>query len=192
MKKILIINGHPNKESLCSAFAQSYKKGAESTGAQCNLVNLIDLDFNPNLLYGFRKRIEIEPDVEKMQKAILDAEHIVLVYPNWWSTYPAIVKAFVDRVFIPKFAFAYRDNSIFIERLLKGRSARLIVTMDSPSWYYSLFMKSPGHKSMKKGTLEFCGIKPVKITEFTMIKTSNEEKRKAWIAKVEELGKTQK
>jgi putative NADPH-quinone reductase len=192
MKKILIINGHPNKESLCSAFAQSYKKGAESTGAQCNLVNLIDLDFNPNLLYGFQKRIEIEPDVEKMQKAILDAEHIVLVYPNWWSTYPAIVKAFVDRVFIPKFAFGYRDNSIFIDRLLKGRSARLIVTMDSPSWYYSLFMKSPGHKSMKKGTLEFCGIKPVKITEFTMIKTSNEEKRKAWIAKVEELGKTQK
>jgi putative NADPH-quinone reductase len=191
MKRILIINGHPNKESLCSAFAQSYKKGAESTGAQCTLLNLIDVDFNPNLLYGFQKRIAMESDVLSMQQAILDAQHIVIIYPNWWSTYPAIVKAFIDRVFIPKFAFSYRDNSIFIDRLLKGRSARLIVTMDSPGWYYSLFMKSPGHNSMKKGILEFCGIKPVKITEFNMIKTSNLQKRIKWITQVEELGQKQ-
>jgi NAD(P)H dehydrogenase (quinone) len=192
MKNILIINAHPNKESLCAELAKSYTKGAESTGAHCQLVNLIDLDFNPNLLYGFQKRIELEPDLVKMQQAITEANHLVFVYPNWWSTYPALLKAFVDRVFLPKFAFASRENSFSYDKLLTGRSARLIVTMDSPRWYYSLFIKSPGHHSMKKGILEFCGIKPVKITTFNMIKASNEQKRKQWISQAEKLGQKQK
>lgn len=192
MKNILIINAHPNKESLCSELAKSYQKGAESTGAKYNLVNLIDLDFNPNLLYGFQKRTELEPDLIEMQLSIINADHLVFVYPNWWSTYPAILKAFIDRVFLPKFAFSSHENSFKYDRLLKGRTARLIVTMDSPSWYYSIFVSSPGHNSIKKGILEFCGIKPVKITTFNMIKASNEQKRKQWITKAELLGKKQK
>ena len=192
MKKILIINANPNKESLCSELAKSYQKGAESTGAHCTLVNLIDLDFNPILPYGYKKRIELEPDLVKMQEAILDADHLVFVYPNWWSTYPALLKGFIDRVFVPKFAFSYRENSPLWDKLLIGRTARLIVTMDSPSWYYSLFTKSPGHHSMKKGILEFCGIKPVYITSFNMVKASNEQKRTRWIADAYRLGQKQK
>jgi len=191
MKKILIISAHPNKESLCSILAKSYFNGAEMTGAKCTLIHLIDLNINPNLLYGFQKRMEVEPDVLKMQQEIINADHIVFVYPNWWSTYPAILKGFVDRVFLPGFAFKYRENSIFIDRLLTGRTARLIITMDSPSWYYRIFLKRPGIISLKKGILEFCGIKPVSVTTFNMIKTSNEVKRKQWIANVELLGKKQ-
>jgi NAD(P)H-dependent FMN reductase len=63
MKKILIINGHPDKESFCFALAESYKKGADSTGADCKLVHLIDLDFNPILTFGYRKISELEPDL---------------------------------------------------------------------------------------------------------------------------------
>jgi len=78
------------------------------------------------------------------------------------------------------------------DRLLKGKSARLIVTMDSPKWYYSMVYKSPGHNSIKKGVLEFCGIKPVKITTFGPVKTSDDRKRKKWINQVEKLGLEQK
>jgi NAD(P)H dehydrogenase (quinone) len=188
MKKILIINGHPDKESLCNELALSYKRGAESSSARCMLVNLIDLDFDPILRNGYRKRTELEPDLLKIQQDIMDADHLVFVYPNWWGTYPALLKGFIDRVFLPKFAFKYRDNSVLWDKLLKGKTARLIVTMDTPKWYYSLIFKKPGHNSMKKGVLEFCGIKPVGITAFGPVRNSGEKKRQRWIQQTEKLG----
>ena len=98
MKKILIINGHPDKESFCFALAQSYQKGVEAVGATCKTVHLIDLKFNPILTNGYRKVTELEPDLIQIQKDIQDANHLVFVYPNWWSTYPALLKGFFDRV----------------------------------------------------------------------------------------------
>lgn len=189
MGKTLIINGHPDKKSLCFVLAESYKKGAELTGADCKLINLVDLDFNPILTFGYRKVSELEPDLLQVQREILDADHLVFVYPNWWGTYPALLKGFIDRVFLPNFAFKYRDNSPLWDGLLKGKSARLIVTMDTPKWYYWLIFRSPGHNSMKKGILGFCGIKPVRITSFAPIKSSDDKRRKQWIKEIEKLGK---
>jgi len=192
MKNILIINGNPDKESFCFDLAMSYKQGAEQAGTHCKMINLIDLDFNPILNFGYRQRTELEPDLLEAQKQIADADHLVFVYPTWWGTYPALLKGFIDRVFLPKFAFKYREDSLFWDKLLKGKSARLIVTMDTPKWYYSLVYRSPGHNSMKKGILGFCGIKPVAITSFGPIKSSNETKRNNWLKKVNKLGKDQK
>ena len=118
MKKILIINGHPDKESFCFSLAVSYKKGADLAGADCELVNLIDLNFNPILTYGYRKISELEPDLLEMQQEILAADHLVFVYPNWWSTFPALLKGFIDRVFLPNFAFKYREKGPLWNKLL--------------------------------------------------------------------------
>ena len=189
MKNILIINGHPDKQSLCFELAQYYKKGADLAGANCKLVNLADLQFNPILTSGYRKRTELEPDLLMMQEEIKKADHLVLVYPTWWATYPALLKGFIDRVFLPGFSFKYRENSPLWDKLLTGKTARMIVTMDTPKWYYSLFMKNAGHRSMKKGILEFCGIKPVKITSFSQVRSSSEATRKSWLTQVEKLGK---
>lgn len=192
MKKTLIINGHPDKESFCFALAESYKKGADSAGADCKSVHLIDLEFNPILTFGYRKISELEPDLVKMQQEILAADHLVLVYPNWWATFPALLKGFLDRVLVPGFAFKYHKDSPFWDKLLAGKTARMIVTMDTPKWYYFLMNKNAGHNAMRIGVLEFCGIKPVKITSFAPVKSSEEAKRKKWLAEVEELGKQQK
>lgn len=192
MKKILIINGHPDKESICFALAVSYKNGAIATGAECKIINLIDLDFDLNLRFGYRKRTELEPDLVKIQESLLESDHLVFVYPTWWGTYPALLKGFIDRVFLPKFAFKYRENSLFWNKLLKRKTARLIVTMDTPKWYYSFVYKSPGHNSIKKAVLKFCGVKPVRITTFSPIKFSDNKKRQKWINKVEQLGRKQK
>ncbi len=188
MKKVLVINGHPDRESLCFELAKRYKSGADSVGAECKLVNLADLKFNPILNSGYRKRTELEPDLVNVQQMILDADHLVFVYPNWWSTYPALLKGFIDRVFLPGFAFRYRENSVFWDKLLKGRSARIIVTMDTPGWYYYLINKMPGHNSMKIGILGFCGIGPVKITSFAPLRSSVEKDRKKWLDVAEKLG----
>ncbi len=188
MKKILIINGHPDKESFCFELAKQYKKGAESSGADCKLVNLIDLEFSPILKFGYRKRTELETDLINLQNDILESEHLVFVYPTWWGTQPAILKGFIERVFLPKFAFKYRKNSLLWDKLLKGKTGRLIVTMDTPKWYYNFVYNRPGHNSMKKGILKFCGIKPVKIITLSSIKLSTESKRKKWLKKIEKIG----
>lgn len=189
MKRILIINAHPlSNESFCGALAQSYIKGAEKSNATCKLVNLIDLNFDPVMRYGYKKRMVMEPDLIQIQQDIKEADHLVLVYPNWWATYPAQLKGLFDRAFIPDFAFKYRENSPLWDKLLTGKSARIIVTMDTPGWFYSLVYKNAGHNAVKVGVLEFSGFKPVKITTFSPVKSSTDAKRKKWLADVEKLG----
>lgn len=192
MKNILIINAHPDKSSLCCELAKRYLIGAEKSNAALKLVNLVDLEFTPILKYGYNKRTELEPDLVNMQNEINKADHLVFVYPNWWGTYPALLKGFIDRVFLPKFAFNYQEKSPFPEKLFNGKSARLIVTMDTPVWYYALVYGKPGYNSMKKSILNFCGIKPVKVTTLGSVKRSTEAKRKIWLDKVEKLGEKNK
>jgi NAD(P)H dehydrogenase (quinone) len=191
MKNILIINGHPDKKSFSYSLAESYKKGADTNGDECRLVHLIDLKFNPILTYGYRLVSELEPDLVKMQEYILKADHFVFVYPNWWATCPALLKGFFDRVFLPNFAFKYHEKDKLWDKLLTGKTARLIVTMDTPQWYYKLFYKSSGHHAMKTGILGFCGIKPVEITVCSPMKSSSDMKRKKWLKKAEDLGRNQ-
>lgn len=189
MKKILIILGHPVKDTFSDQLRESYKKGATSSGAEIREIVLRKLKFDLNFSEGYRGNQELEPDLVKAQEDITWADHIVVIYPNWWSTFPALMKGFIDRTFLPGFAFKYRKGSLLWDKLLTGRSARMIVTMDTPPWYYWLIYRRPGHNAMKRGILEFCGIKPVRITTIGSLKASSDSKRLRWIAKVEKLGR---
>ena len=192
MKKILIINGHPDKESFSFGLSEAYKKGAEKSNAEIKEINIRELTFNPNLEFGYRKRTELEPDLLDAQYKIKWADHIVWVYPVWWSSVPAIIKGFLDRILLPGFAFKKRENSLFSDKCLTGKSARIICTMDQPAWFYKLVYRSPSHNAMKKGTLHYIGIKKVRITAIGPIRLSTEEFRAKWLNKVEKLGQMNK
>ena len=86
-------------------------------------------------------------------------------------------------------AFQYRENSIQWDKLLKGKTAHIITTLDQPSWYYRLVYGRPSVNQLKKSTLEFCGISPVKVTYLGIVKTSDFNVRKKWLEKIEQLGK---
>jgi putative NADPH-quinone reductase len=189
MKKILVIQGHPDKESFCYALAQAYRDGAQMAGADVKLVNVGELRFNPLLAHGYRKPSPLEDDLVEIQEMIKGAEHLVFVYPTWWWSMPALLKGFIDRVFLAGFGFKYRTDSIWWDRLLTGKSARLIVTMDSPVWYHWIMNRGQAHLAMKKMTLEFCGIKPVRTTTYGSVRRSSEATRKQWVMDVERLGK---
>ncbi len=190
MQKVLVINGNPDPESLSGAMANAYKQGVEKIGGTCNVIHLHELQFDPILHYGFRKRIPFEPDLEMAQQAIKDCAHLVFIYPVWWGTYPALLKGFIDRVFMPGFAFKSIENSVHWTKLLKGRSGRIIESMDAPMWFYEDVYKSPAKNSLSIAVMNYCGIKPVDYTVFRPIKGSTHEDRQAWISEVEELGKT--
>lgn len=191
MKKIVIINGHPNRESFNFGLVEAYKKGALSSGAEIKEIIVADLKFNPNLQFGYQKRIELEPDLLHAWEKITWAEHLVWIHPVWWGGLPAITKGFIDRVFLPGFAFQYKENSAWWDKLLKGRTARIITTLDQPDWYYKLIYGRPSVNQLKKSTLEFCGIKPVGVTYIGIIKTANEKQRTNWFEQVFKIGKRQ-
>lgn len=187
-RNILIINGHPDKESYNFSLAEAYRKGAISSNANVETINTRDLTFNPNLQYGYRKRTELEPDLLESWEKIKKADHLVLIYPVWWGSIPAVMKGFFDRLFLPTFAFTKRVGSVWWDKHLTGKSARIICTMDQPTWYYRLIYGAPSHKALKKLTLNFVGIRPVKITAIGPIRLSKEEFRAKWLKKVEKLG----
>lgn len=182
--------GHPDKESFCSSLADAYCEGAKKAGVELRRTDLADMDFDPILHRGYTEIQPLEPDLDKVQQDILWAEHLVFAYPIWWATMPALLKGFLDRVFLPGFAFKYKEDSPWWDKLLKGRSARMITTMDAPLLYFWLVNFNSGHRAMKKATLEFCGIKPVKVTTFSQVKNSTEEKRNNWLKKTKSLGES--
>ena len=187
-KKILIVQGNPDKNSFCDALAEAYKKGALRTNADVKEIHVREIDFDPFLPFGYKKEVELEQGLIDSQHMIKWADHLVFVYPTWWGTMPALLKGFIDKVFLPGFGFQYRKGSVWWDKLLKGKSARLIVTMDTPPWYFRLFYGRPGHNAMKKSTLEFCGVKPVKISSIGPVKHSKKSKRISWLNQVQKLG----
>lgn len=190
MKQVLVINGHPDKESFNYALSKAYIKGVSKTDATLTQINISELEFNPNLKFGYRKRIELEPDLINAIDKIKKADHIVWIFPMWWYGYPALMKGFIDRTFLPGIAYQPIEKKPLPEKLLKGKSARLIITSDTPKWYNFLIMKRPAINQFKKGTLQFCGINPVKVTYIATIKNSNSDFRKKWLEKIFLLGES--
>ncbi|WP_222165060.1 NAD(P)H-dependent oxidoreductase [Edaphocola aurantiacus] len=190
--RILILNGHPNPQSFNAALAQAYAEGAIASGASVQVLNLYELQFDPNLKYGYRQRTEWEPDLIKAWELMQWSEHMVWVHPVWWGGLPALLKGFIDRLFLPGKAFKYRPNSVWWDKLLAGKTARVITTLDQPGWYYRLRFGRPSVNQLKRSTLEFCGIKPVKVTYFSIIKTATETQRSEWLRKAAKMGQDKK
>ena len=186
-KKVLIIQGTPDSSSFCDALAAAYKKGAFDANAEVKEINIREIEFNPNLPFGYKNKTELEQGLIESQELIQWANHLVFVYPTWWGTMPALLKGFIDKVFLPGFGFQYRNGSVWWDKLLKGWSARLIVTMDTPPWYFRWIYGRPGHNAMKKTILEFCGIKPVKISSIGPLKSSTTKKRAGWLNNAQKL-----
>lgn len=189
---VLIINGHPDKESFCFGLHQSYKKGSLEAGNEVKEIILSDMEFNPILQYGYRKRTELEPNLLDAWQKLQWAEHIVWIYPTWWAAPPALMKGFIERLFLPGFTFEYQETSPFPKKLLKGKTSEIISTMDSPVWYYRWVVKDVGGKMIRKNIGAFCGIKNIRTTYLAVVKQSTPEKRKQWLDKVEAIAKKTK
>ena len=188
MRQVLIINGHPDIQSYNYALSEAYKVGASKTDAIVDIIHISDLDFNPNLSFGYRQRTELEPDLKDAIEKIQKANHIVWFFPLWWAGLPALMKGFIDRTFLPGITFDFVKGKSAPIGLLKGKTSRVIITTDTPKWYDFIVMRRPILKQFKKGTLEYCGISSVKVTYISPIISSSLDTRKKWLKKVKQLG----
>jgi putative NADPH-quinone reductase len=174
MKKVLLILAHPDKSSLNGKIADIFVDNFQGSNINFKRINLGDLNFDLNLKRGYREVQGLEPDLKLAQSDILWADYLVFVFPIWWYSFPAILKGFIDRVFLPGFAFKYNNpNGAMPEKLLKGKKSILICTSGAPSFYYFLF----GNLATKtlRGVLKFCGIKNIKTKLFGLAEKNNRE-----------------
>ena len=191
MKKILLIDGHPDETRLTSALISAYRSGAEEAGYQVSQIVIRELAFEPNLQFGYKQRLELEPDLLAAIDAMKANDHMVWVHPVWWGGLPTLLKGFIDRTFLPSIMFDYNEaklGGMGWDGYLEGKPARMIATMDTPKMLYRLLYSAPSVNQLKKTTLEFCGVKPVKVTQFAPVKGSTQEKRESWINTAHVLG----
>lgn len=182
--RILVIQGHPRAESLSAALADAYGEGARSAGAEVRRLDIHALCFARDVTTTQINAQRSEPDVAEARRLVAWADHLVFVYPTWWGTFPGMLKSFLDRVFVPGFAFNETTAGTGFEGLLAGRSAHLITTMDTPIWVYRWVYGRPGHNALGRATLGFCGIAPVRVTAFSAVKDSTKQDRQRWVDRV--------
>jgi NAD(P)H dehydrogenase (quinone) len=188
MTDILVVHGHPNQDSLSTALAQAYTDSVHAHGGHTTRLALRELAFDPILHHGYVGTQPLEPDLERAAEAILRAKHVAWFMPCWWNGVPALVKGFVERVFTPGFAFRYTDHAKLPEKLLGGRSARVVASMDSPYVWHKLVNRSAFETSFARSTLQFVGFSPVRTTMLYSVRSKSVTEHEQTFAKMRAFG----
>lgn len=186
-KRILVLAANPNKGSFTNYLAESYANSAKKNN-EVQLLAISDMEFNLDLSAGYTEAHSLEDSLKAFQASLEWCEHLVIFTPLWWGSLPAKLKGLIDRTFLPGFAFQYEKGKLTPKKLLQGRTARVVMTMDTPPWYYSLIQGAPAIKQLKTATLKFVGFNSVKSKMIGPIISSSQESRSKWINEVEKLG----
>ncbi len=184
--KVLIIYAHPYEGSFNKAILDNTIDGLKHAGHEYELIDLNAEGFNPVLtceeLAKYPEGEYFDPKVGEYLAKIKNAEHLVLIFPIWWGDAPAILKGFFDKVLLKKHTYDFKGN--WPQGKLKGRSATVISTMNSPKIFYNFIGKAPIKHTVISGTLKLCGIKPVKWIEFSQVVSASNEKRERMLDRV--------
>jgi putative NADPH-quinone reductase len=162
-KNILVIDAHPDRSPgrLVHALAAKYANAAEAGGHLVQVVKLCELEF-PWLRSAAEFAGPPKGVIGSQQEHFRWADHVVIIYPLWLGSMPALLKAYLEQVMRPGFAFAY--GKALSQKLLAGKSARIVVTMGMPSLFYQLYYRSHSVRSLARNILGFVGFKPVRVS----------------------------
>jgi putative NADPH-quinone reductase len=186
--RLLIILGHPDPAGghLCHALADAYAQGATQAGHAVTRIDVASLDFPWLQTKEAFETGQLPDALRPAQEAIGQADHLCIVYPLWHGTFPAVLKAFLEQVFRPGFAYVLGGRSW--RTRLRGRSARIVVTMGMPVLIYRWYFGAHGLKGFKRSILGFCGIGPIRESLFGTIETASATKRAGWLETMRRLG----
>ena len=193
MRHALVLLGHADPHSFNARLARAYADALREAGARVESITLSDLSFDPVLRRGHAglgagaegDAQALEPDLLRVRDAIERADHLAWFFPTYWASPPAIVRALVDRLFLPGWAFRYEAGASSTRSLpiglLAGKSARVVTTMDSPAWWYTLAHHRAIHGSFVTATLSFVGLAPIRTTTIHELRTASEAARVAHV-----------
>jgi len=172
----LILDGHPDSGRLITYLLDRYEASLDD-GATVQRLAVRDLAFDPNLRQGYRADQTWEPDLQRVGAALDACDHLVVGFPLWWGGEPMLLKGLLDRVLLPGFAFRYHRANPFWDKLLAGRSADVIVTMDTPPWYLRVLYGDPVSRRWRHQVLGFCGFAPIRVLRFGPTRRGGTAKR---------------
>ncbi len=189
-RRIAIIDGHPDpaREHLVHALAEAYEAGAREAGHEVRHVALAELEFPLLRSAADYRGGEAPRAIRDCQQTLAWAEHWVILHPLWLGGMPALLKGFLEQVGRPGFAFDDAAGGGQPRRLLGGRSARVVVTMGMPAFFFRWFYGAHGVKSLERSILGFMGVKPVRTTLYGGVEAVGAERRARWLAEVRALG----
>lgn len=190
-KNVLVLQGHPDPAGgrLCHALAEAYAAGARDAGAEVRRIEVARLDF-PLLRAKTDWEAGEAAAPETLRSAIADsrwADHILIIYPLWLGTMPALLKAFMEQAFRPGVALS-TDQGL-PKPMFKGKSARIAITMGMPALAYRWYFGAHSLKNLEKNILRFVGVKPVRSSLFGLIEAGSREDMEKRIAKFRETGR---
>lgn len=188
MARIAIIVGNPLHGSYSEALGQAYRRGAESGGHQADLFVLGRMNFDAILREGYRREQPLEPDLAAARAAFVACDHVVVIFPLWCGDMPAILKGFFERILQPDLLAIQKSGGEASWKFFKGKSARIIMTMGMPGWFYRIYFGAHALKLLKRNILKFVGITPVRSSVYGMIEAVSDDTRKSWLREVEALG----
>ena len=187
--RIALVQGHPDPRGghFCHALADAYAAGAKQSGHELRAVEVARLEFP--LLESAAQWESGAPvaAIRGAQETIAWASHLVFVFPLWLGDVPARLKGFLEQTLRPGFALGEAESERVGRKLLKGRSARLIVTMGMPAFFYRAWYRAHSVKSLRRNVLEFCGVGPVRSTLIGTVESA--KAREKALAAVGRLGR---
>lgn len=189
-KHVLMIQAHPDpaRGHFGHALSESYLTGAVRGGHETRELRIADLDFSLIESQAQWKDGEVPEAIRRAQSDIEWADHLVFVYPLWLGDMPAKLKGFLEQVLRPGFAFGSKDEAVGMgQGRLRGKSARIVVTMGMPGFFYRLFYRAHSLKVFKRNILEFCGVKPVRSTVIGLVEGKQAQREKS-LEQLESLG----
>lgn len=185
-KRIFVLDGHPAESSLTRSLAETYAKKAKEEGHEVRLMHLRDMTFDMDFEFGSYKQIKpLEPDLQTFVENLEWSEHLVLATPMWWGGLPAKLKGLIDRSFLPGQMFDTRGK--LPKPMFGGRTARVLLTSDSPGWYFRFFLKNALKWQLRRQVLGFIGLK-TKITSFAQASHPKQGDVGRWLSTVSDLG----
>jgi putative NADPH-quinone reductase len=188
MRKIMIVVGHPQHNTLCEGLGKAYQSAAQAAGHEAALFTLADMKFDPILHEGYRKIQSLEPDLDTAYRCLSGCDHVVLIFPLWCGDMPALMKGFIERILQPDLIARENTEHAMNWSIFKNKSARIIMTLGMPIWIYRYWYGAHALKLLSRNILTFIGIRPVRHTMFGMVGTSKPERRERWIEQVRQLG----
>lgn len=180
-RRIAIIQGHPDAGSVHfgHALADLYAEHATGGGHQVKRIEVAKLEF-PILRSKAEWDQPIPAQLQDAQAIIGWANHLVVIFPLWLGTMPALLKAFLEQILRPGFAFSTQQPTGAISKKgLVGKSARLIVTMGMPALWYRWYFLAHGVKGLERSILKFCGVNPVRETFIGMVEAHEGARRRS-------------
>jgi putative NADPH-quinone reductase len=190
-KKILLIQGHPDAAGrhLCHALQEAYAIGAAEGGHPVKIIQVANLDFPLLRSQEEWERGALPASLDPVQKSIKWCDHLVFFFPLWLGDMPALLKGFLEQVARPEFAFRSGGKNPFEKKALKGRSARVVVTMGMPSLVYRWYFRAHSVRSLERNILGFVGFAPVRESLIGMTGQMEPKSARKWLVKMEMLGK---